>query len=199
MRPRYRNLLAAVFLASVLILVWQLQDSEATTTVLLVTSAERQDGDSASLSNAGRARAEALSRLAGDLADPGLLAGIFSAGGEPERETVRVLSERLDEPITDMLIEDPAAFARGLARQHRGKIVIISGRHGPGVGAVGRMGRRSPGTGGIRTGANAPYQPAVVRAAPNVGPELLRARALRAKRPRSQGEGGTPSFPGSVD
>lgn len=125
MRPRYRNLLAAVFLAGVLIVVWQLQDSEATTTVLLVTSAERQDSDSASLSDAGRARAVALSRLAGDLAAPGLLAGIFSAGGEPERETVRVLSEHLDQPITDVLIEDPAAFARGLARQHRGKIVII--------------------------------------------------------------------------
>ena len=125
MRPRYRNLLAAIFLAGVLALVWQMQGSEATTTVLLVTSAERQDGDSASLSNAGRARAEALSRLAGDLAKPELLAGIFSAGGEPERETVRMLSERLDEPITDVLIEDPAAFARGLARQHRGRIVII--------------------------------------------------------------------------
>lgn len=125
MRPRYRNLLVAVFLAGVLVLVWQLQGSEATTTVLLVTSAERQDGDSASLSIAGRARAEALSRLAGNLADPDLLAGIFSAGGEPERETVRVLSERLDQPITDVLIEDPAAFARGLARQHRGRIVII--------------------------------------------------------------------------
>ena len=125
MRPRYRNLLVAVFLAGVLVLVWQLQGSEATTTVLLLTSAERQDGDSASLSDAGRARAEALSRLAGNLAAPDLLAGIFSAGGEPERETVRVLSERLDQPITDVLIEDPAAFARGLARQHRGKIVII--------------------------------------------------------------------------
>lgn len=125
MRPRYRNLLAAVFLAGVLIIVWQLQDSEATTTVLLVTSAERQDGDSASLSDTGLARAEALSRLAGNLAAPDLLAGIFSAGGEPERETVRVLSKRLDQPITDVLIEDPAAFARGLSRQHRGKIVII--------------------------------------------------------------------------
>ena len=125
MRPRYRNLLAAVFLAGVLVLVWQLQDSEATTTVLLVTSAERQDGDSASLSDAGLARAEALSGLAGELAALDLLAGIFSAGGEPERETVRVLSERLGQPITDVLIEDPAAFARGLARQHRGKIVII--------------------------------------------------------------------------
>lgn len=125
MRPRYRNLLAAVFLAGVLVLVWQLQGSEATTTVLLVTSAERQDGDSASLSDTGRVRAEALGRLAGNLSAPNLLAGIFSAGGEPERETVRVLSESLDQPITDVLIEDPAAFARGLARQHRGKIVII--------------------------------------------------------------------------
>ena len=125
MRPRYRNLLAAVFLAGVLLLVWQLQGSEATTTVLLVTSAERQDGDSASLSEAGRARARALSRLAGNLAAPELLAGIFSAGGEPERETVRMLSERLEQPITDVLIEDPAAFARGLARQHRGRIVVI--------------------------------------------------------------------------
>lgn len=125
MRPRYRNLLAAVFLVGVLVLVWQLQGSEATTTVLLVTSAERQDGDSASLSDAGRARAEALSRLAGNLAAPDLLAGIFSAGGEPERETVRVLSERLRQPIKDVLIEDPAAFARGLVRQQRGKIVII--------------------------------------------------------------------------
>ena len=115
MRPRYRNLLVAVFLAGVLLLVWQLQGSEATTTVLLVTSAERQDGDSASLSDAGRGRAEALSRLAGNLAAPELLAGIFSAGGEPERETVRVLSERLEQPITDVLIEDPAVFARGLA------------------------------------------------------------------------------------
>ncbi|MCY3816648.1 MAG: hypothetical protein OXG59_10205, partial [Gammaproteobacteria bacterium] len=114
MRPRYRNLLAAVFLAGVLILVWQLQGSEATTTVLLLTSAERQDSDSASLSNAGRSRAEALGRLAGNLAAPDLLAGIFSAGGEPERETVRALSESLGQPITDVLIEDPAAFARGL-------------------------------------------------------------------------------------
>lgn len=125
MRPRYRNLLVAVFLAGVLLLVWRLQGSEATTTVLLVTSAERQAGDSASLSESGRARAEALSRLAGNLAAPDLLAGIFSAGGEPERETVRTLSQRLKQPITDVLIEDPAAFARGLARQHRGKIVII--------------------------------------------------------------------------
>ena len=125
MRPRYRNLLVAVFLAGVALVVWQLQASEATTTVLLVTSAERQQGDSASLSEAGRARAEALSRLAGSLAAPDLLVGIFSAGGEPERETVRALSEALDQPITDVLIEDPAVFARGLARQHRGKIVII--------------------------------------------------------------------------
>ena len=112
MRPRYRNLLVAVFLAGVALVVWRLQASEATTTVLLVTSAERQEGDSASLSEAGRARAEALSRLAGGLAAPDLLAGIFSAGGEPERETVRALSEALDQPITDMLIEDPGLFSR---------------------------------------------------------------------------------------
>ena len=125
MPPRYRNLLVALFLAAVLLLVWGLQGSEATTTVMLLTSAERQDGDSASLSDTGQARAEALSRLAGNLAAPELLAGIYSAGGEPERETVRTLADRLKRPITDVLIEDPAAFARGLARQHRGKIVII--------------------------------------------------------------------------
>lgn len=125
MRARYRNLLVAVFLAGVLVLVWRLQGSEATTTVLLLTSAELQDGDSASLSTAGRHSAEELSRLAGNLAPPELLAGIFSAGGEPERETVRLLAEQLDIPINDVLIEDPPAFATGLARQYRGKVVVI--------------------------------------------------------------------------
>ena len=125
MRARYRNLLVAVFLFGVLILFWRLQGSEATTMVLLLTSAERQDGDSASLSAAGKASSQALSRLAGNLATPDLLGGIFSAGGEPERETVRLLAERLREPIADVLIEDPTGFARGLARQHRGRIVII--------------------------------------------------------------------------
>lgn len=125
MRAQYRNLLVAVFLAAVLVVVWLLQDSEATTTVLLLTSAERQAEDSASLSATGRGSAEALGRLAGELTPPGLLAGIFSAGGEPERETVRSLSERLQQPITDILIDDPDAFARGLARQYQGKVVII--------------------------------------------------------------------------
>ena len=125
MRARYRNLLVAVFLVAVLAVVWRLQDSEATTTVLLLSSAERQAEDSASLSAAGRGSAEALGRLAGELAAPGLLAGIFSAGGEPERETVRSLAERLRQPITDVSIDDPGAFARGLARQNQGKVVIV--------------------------------------------------------------------------
>lgn len=125
MRARYRNLLVAVFLAAVLAIVWRLQDSEATTTVLLLTSAERQAEDSASLSTTGRGSAEALSRLAGELTAPGLLAGILSAGGEPERETVRSLSERLGQPITDVFIENPDTFARGLPRQYRGRVVII--------------------------------------------------------------------------
>ena len=125
MPPRYRNLLAAVFLAGILLVVWQLQESEATTTVLLLTSAQRRDGDSASLSESGKASAEALGRLAGSLAPPDLVAGVFSAGGEPERETVRMLSYRLKQPITDVLIEDPGSFARGLARQHRGEVAII--------------------------------------------------------------------------
>ena len=125
MRPRYRNLLVAVFLAGVLVLFWRLQGSEATTTVLLLTAAERQNGDSASLSAAGKANSKALSRLVGDLTTPELLGGVLSAGGEPERETVRLLAERLQEPIADVLIEDPAGFARGLARQYSGRIVII--------------------------------------------------------------------------
>ena len=124
MPPRYRNLLAVIFLAGILLVVWQLQESEATTTVLLLTSAERRDG-SASLSESGQARAEALGRLGGSLAPLDLLAGVFSAGGEPERETVRMLSDRLKQPITDVLIEDPGSFARGLARQHRGEVAII--------------------------------------------------------------------------
>ncbi len=128
MRARYRNLIVVVFLAGVLAAVWRLQDSEATTTVLLLTAAERQAADSASLSASGLARSEALARLAGELATPEMLAGIFSAGGEPERETVRALSERLRQPITDVLIEDPHAFARGLARQYRGKVVIVVAR-----------------------------------------------------------------------
>ena len=125
MRARHRNLLVAVFLAGVLVLFWRLQGSEATTTVLLLTSAERQDGDSASLSAAGEAGSEALSRLAGNIAAPELLGGVLSAGGEPEHETVRLLAELLEEPITDVLIEEPAGFARGLARQYRGRVVII--------------------------------------------------------------------------
>ena len=125
MRARYRNLLVAVFLVAVLAVVWRLQDSEATTTILLLTSAERQAVDSASLSATGRGSAEALGRLAGELAAPGLLAGIFSAGGEPERETVRSLSERLGQPITDVFIDDPDGFARGLVRQYQGNVVII--------------------------------------------------------------------------
>ncbi len=125
MRTRYRNLLVAAFLAGVLVLVWRLQGSEATTTILLLTSAERQKGDSASLSAAGLARSESLSRLAGNLAAPDQLAAILSAGGEPERETVRMLAKRLERPISDVLIEDPAAFARGLARRYRGKVVVI--------------------------------------------------------------------------
>lgn len=128
MRARYRNLIATVFLASVIAAVWRLQDSEASTTLLLLTAAERQAGDSASLSAAGLSRAEALSRLAGELAAPEMLAGIFSAGGEPERETVRLLSEHLGQPISDVLIEDPGAFARGLARQYRGKVVVVVAR-----------------------------------------------------------------------
>ncbi len=125
MRARYRNLIVAVFLVGLLVLVLRLQGSEATTTVLLLTSAERQAGDSASLSATGRARAEALSRLAGNLASTELLAGVFSAGGEPERETVRPLADGLQSPIADVLIEDPPGFARGLVRQYRGKIVVI--------------------------------------------------------------------------
>ena len=125
MRARYRNLLVAAFLAGVLVLVWRLQGSEATTTVLVLTSAERQAGDSASLSATGQARSEALSRLAGGLAGAEEVAAILSAGGEPERETVRPLAEQLQKPISDVLIEDPAAFARGLARRYRGQIVII--------------------------------------------------------------------------
>ncbi|MCY4157066.1 MAG: hypothetical protein OXF66_06500 [Gammaproteobacteria bacterium] len=128
MRVRYRNLIAAIFLAGVIAAIWRLQDSEASTTLLLLTAAERLAGDSASLSAAGLARAEALSRLAGELATPEMLAGIFSAGGEPQRETVRLLSERLGQPISDVLIEDPGAFARGLARQHRGKVVVVVAR-----------------------------------------------------------------------
>lgn len=125
MRARHRNLLVALFLAGVVVLFWRLQGSEAATTVLLLTPAERQDGDSASLSAAGKTRSQALSQLAGNLATPELLGGIFSAGGEPERETVRLLAERLGAPIKDVLIEDPPGFARGLARQHGGRIVII--------------------------------------------------------------------------
>ncbi len=125
MRARYRNLLVAVFLAGVLVLFWRLQGSEATTTVLLLTAAQRQDGDSASLSAEGKASSEALSRLVGDLATPELLGGILSAGGEPERETVRILAERLQEPIADVLIEEPAGFARGVVRQYRGRVVVI--------------------------------------------------------------------------
>ena len=125
MRPRFRNLLVAAFLAGVVVLVWRLQGSETTTTVLLLTSAERQNGDSASLSAAGRARSESLSRMAGSLAAPELLAAVLSAGGEPERETVRPLAERLQQPITDVLIEDPPAFAQALARRYRGRIVVV--------------------------------------------------------------------------
>ena len=128
MRARYRNLIVVIFLAGVLAAVWRLQDSEATTAVLLLTAAERQTGDSASLNASGLARSEALSRLAGELAAPEMLAGIFSAGGEPERETVRMLSERLQQPITDVLIEDPGAFAQGLARQYRGQVLIVVAR-----------------------------------------------------------------------
>ncbi len=125
MSARYRNLIVVIFLVGVLAAVWWLQDSEATTTVLLLTAAERQEGDSASLNASGSASSQALGRLAGELAVPEVLAGIFSAGGEPERETVRILSEQLRQPITDVLIEDPHAFAQGLARQHRGKVVIV--------------------------------------------------------------------------
>ena len=125
MHTRYRNLLAAAFLVGVLLLVWRLQGSETTTMVLLLTAAEVDGGDSASLSSAGRARSESLSRLVGNLAQASQLAPILSAGGEPERETVRLLAERLQKPISDVLIEDPAAFARGLARRYRGKVVIV--------------------------------------------------------------------------
>lgn len=104
----------------------------SSTTVLIVRHAEKaSDAEDSPLTEAGRARAQALVRVANDAG----VSAIYSTQFKRNRETAQPLAERLGLTITEVPVnlQSPGDYGKTLAREivlkHPGQTVVVVG-HG---------------------------------------------------------------------
>jgi len=127
-RHHRRIQIVVIYTAIAIGLAWFFE-SQATTTIIFVRHAEKA-GPSASdpgLSDAGRRRAEELTR---QLVDADVVAGIDAIYSTPFRrtqETVRLLADQLDLPINSYDPADTEAVLEAILKTHKGEIILVVG------------------------------------------------------------------------
>lgn len=129
-RRRRRIQIIIVYVAIAIGLAWFFE-SQATTTIIFVRHAEKQQtpGDDPDLNVAGRRRVAELTR---QLVDADVVAGVDAIYSTPFKRTMQTaepLAEALDLPIHpyDPDPEDPEAMLDDIVRRHKGKIILIVG------------------------------------------------------------------------
>ena len=145
-----------------------------TTTILIVRHAEKaSDDEDSPLTDAGRARAQALVRVAEDAG----VSVIYSTQFQRNRDTAKPLSERLGVAITEVPVNLPApgdygkTLAREILEKHSGRTVLVVG-HGNTIASIveGLLGR-SPKIDGVE------YHDLFIVNVPASGtPQLIKAR-----------------------
>ena len=125
-RRRRRILASALFLAFALTLAW-IFESQATTTVVFVRYAELANNGSANpgLSDAGRTRAEELSRVAGDIDVVAGVDAIFATQYRSTQETAEPLAERMQLPVQVVDSSNVDGLEQMILKEYKGKIVLV--------------------------------------------------------------------------
>lgn len=129
-RRRRRIQVIIVYVVIAIGLAWFFE-SQATTTIIFVRHAEKEQGagDDPDLTDAGRRRVAELTR---QLVDADVVAGvdaIYSTPFKRNLQTAQPLAQELDVPIHryDPDPEDMEAMLEDIVRRHKGKIILIVG------------------------------------------------------------------------
>lgn len=126
-RRRRRRILASVlFLAFAVTLAW-IFESQATTTVVFVRYAELANGGGGNpgLSDAGRVRAEELSRVVGDIDVIAGVDAIFATQFRSTQETAEPIADRLQLPVQVVDSSNVDGLEQMILKAYKGKIVLV--------------------------------------------------------------------------
>lgn len=142
-RRRRRIQVIIVYVAIAIGLAWFFE-SQATTTIIFVRHAEKQQApaDDPELTEAGRRRVAELTR---QLADADVVAGVDAIYSTPFKRTMQTaepLAAALDLPVHpyDPDAEDPEAMLESIVRRHKGKIILIVGHSNTIPGLIAELG-----------------------------------------------------------
>jgi len=125
-RRRRRIIASLLFLALALSLAWMFE-SQATTTVVFVRYAELTEGSNTNpgLSPAGRARAEEIARVLGDIDVIAGVDAIFATQFRSTQETAEPLAERLQIPVQVVDSNNVDGLEQMILKEYKGKIVLV--------------------------------------------------------------------------
>ena len=125
-RRRRRLIASALFLTFALTLAW-IFESQSTTTVVFARYAELAAGDTANpgLSAAGKARAEALARLIGDIDVVAGIDAIFATQFRSTQETAEPVAERLQLPVQVVDSKNTDGLNQMILKEYKGEIVLV--------------------------------------------------------------------------
>ena len=132
-RRRLRRQAAVlIFLMVAFGLAWFFE-SQATTTVVFARFAdlEQGEGDNRGLSDAGRARAEELARVLGDIDVVAGVHAIFATQYRQTQETAEPLARRLHLPVQVVDVTDVQGLLDRILKDYKGKIVLVVTHTGP--------------------------------------------------------------------
>lgn len=126
-RRRLRRQAAVlIFLMVAFGLAWFFE-SQATTTVIFTRYADLEPGagDNRGLSAAGRARAEELARVVGDVDVVAGVDAIFATQYRYAQETAEPVARRLHLPVQVVDVNDVEGLLGKILKEYKGKVVLV--------------------------------------------------------------------------
>lgn len=132
-RRRLRRQAAVlIFLMVAFGLAWFFE-SQATTTVIFTRYADLEpgEGDNRGLSDAGRARAEELARVVGDVDVVAGVDAIFATQYRYAQETAEPVARRLHLPVQVVDVNDVEGLLGKILKEYKGKVVLVVTHTGP--------------------------------------------------------------------
>lgn len=125
-RRRRRIIASALFLAFALSLAW-IFESQATTTVVFVRYADLADhaDPNPGLSPGGRARAQELARVVGDIDVVAGVDAIFATQFRSTQETAEPIAELLQIPVQVVDSGNVDGLEQMILKEYKGKIVLV--------------------------------------------------------------------------